>query len=520
MNTKNSNPGLDPRVLAYLAFVKKLQESTNEIPKQITLSLDEFEKIQSLLESEIIEKKLQEELITKYDLCEDDDELNEKSEKAFNKECNILSPSEDKYMDKFFVDHGILSKSRKMLKVFQQIEKFRKRVQILITGEPGTGKEGISKAIHKLSGIPGELKSVNAAEMAGDLFKDKLFGHVKGAFNDAHEDRPGEIELAHNGTLFLDEIGDIEHKNQEELLRVFQEKIVQRTGSVKSIKVNFRLLCATNKDISELVKCGKMRKDFAGRIASSLKIELPPLTDRLSDIPHLSHYFFKRELTSLRNEAIDDFPELDEYNAREADPSQDKVTVELPFDITPEDFNVVINLKDWSETNIRGLENYIRLVAASVDSSFDDINQLNRASFLKLIEDPDADISEIRNFSKYKSNPDYELVELLFQNNFKDSTASEQSPYGRGAFISNITTLILQIGKDVKFETNTISEILLSFQDSFIEVDNKKLHEYVDQKLAQLVNAKSDRVKKLYKKKIVGDALNDLKEKREDLISN
>lgn len=168
------------------------------------------------------------------------------------------------------------------------------KINVLIIGEPGTGKELIAQAIHRLSiGERGKIVSVNLSSIPDGLVADALFGHERGAFNNAGTIRKGYLEEAHNGTLFLDEIGELPHQVQVDLLRALQERNFQRLGSSREIPFDTRLICATNRDLAADVKAGKMRGDFYQRI-NGLTIHVPPLRERPGDIPILLEYFLNQ----------------------------------------------------------------------------------------------------------------------------------------------------------------------------------------------------------------------------------
>jgi DNA-binding NtrC family response regulator len=166
---------------------------------------------------------------------------------------------------------------------------------VLITGENGTGKEVVAKEIHNQSKRSGELMvSVDMGSITETLFESELFGHVKGAFTDAREDRKGKFELAHGGTLFLDEIGNLSLQSQAKLLSVLQNRYVVRVGSNKQIPIDIRLICATNCDLMGMVREGRFREDLLYRI-NTILIEVPPLRDRVDDIPILANYFLRAD---------------------------------------------------------------------------------------------------------------------------------------------------------------------------------------------------------------------------------
>jgi len=174
---------------------------------------------------------------------------------------------------------------------------------VLISGESGTGKEMIAKTIHKFSRRGGKpWVAVNCAALPETLLESELFGHEKGAFTGAMDRRVGKFELADGGTLFLDEIGDISASAQAKLLRVLQEGELQRVGGNKVVKVDVRLVTATNKSLAEEVKKGTFRQDLFFRLRV-IEISLPPLRERPDDIPALAEFFFKQLRQKLNTPA-------------------------------------------------------------------------------------------------------------------------------------------------------------------------------------------------------------------------
>ncbi|MCU4137664.1 MAG: DNA-binding transcriptional response regulator [Thermodesulfobacteria bacterium] len=164
---------------------------------------------------------------------------------------------------------------------------------VLILGESGTGKEVLAKYIHFCSKRKGPFVTINCAAIPEELLEAELFGYEKGAFTGAIKSKPGKFEIANKGTLFLDEIGDLSLKLQAKLLRVIQEKQVERLGSDHSIKVDVRILAATNKDLEKEVQEGRFREDLFFRL-NVIPIKLPPLRERKEDIPLLTQFFLKR----------------------------------------------------------------------------------------------------------------------------------------------------------------------------------------------------------------------------------
>jgi DNA-binding NtrC family response regulator len=208
---------------------------------------------------------------------------------------------------------------------------------VLILGESGTGKELLARLIHREAGDPdAPFIAVNLAAIPRELVESTLFGHEKGAFTGAHRQQLGKFELASNGTLFLDEVGDLRLDLQAKLLRAIQEGEIERVGGTKPIKTEFRLIAATNIDLEKAVKDGRFREDLFYRL-NVIPIKLPPLRDRVEDIPQLVEFFLRR------------------YNARFRKRIQG---------ITDQTMSVL--KKYWWPGNTRELENLIeRLVAVS-----------------------------------------------------------------------------------------------------------------------------------------------------------
>lgn len=162
---------------------------------------------------------------------------------------------------------------------------------VLILGENGTGKEVVARAIHRESNRRRDpLIKVDLGAITESLFESELFGHVKGAFTDAREDKPGRFEIADGGTLFLDEIGNLSLPMQAKLLSALQNRTISRVGSNKEVSVDIRLISATNMDIYQMVEEGDFRQDLVYRI-NTVEIEIPPLRDRKEDIPVLARHF-------------------------------------------------------------------------------------------------------------------------------------------------------------------------------------------------------------------------------------
>jgi len=191
-------------------------------------------------------------------------------------------------------NYFIVAQSPQMREVLSLIRKVAKTdANVLITGDNGTGKELIARELHRLSKRADEIMvSVDMGALSETLFESELFGHKKGSFTDAREDRTGKIENANYGTLFLDEIGNLPLHLQPKLLSVLQNREVTPIGSNKPVPVDIRLICATNRKPDEMVEAGTFREDLLYRI-NTIHIEIPPLRERKEDILAVAEYFLK-----------------------------------------------------------------------------------------------------------------------------------------------------------------------------------------------------------------------------------
>lgn len=282
--------------------------------------------------------------------------------------------------DKYYLGK-IIGKSKALIDAMTIAKQVAKTdASVLITGESGTGKEVFSRAIHEESDRKGDFIPVNCSAIPSNLLESELFGYVEGAFTGAYKKgRPGKFELANSGTLFLDEIGDMPLLMQAKLLRVLQDGIVYRVGSGKPLKVDARIIAATNKDLHQLMEEGKFREDLYYRL-NVVSILIPPLRERKEDIPEL----------------INDFAiEFSEKNNKDN------------LHISPDAMKILSDYH-W-KGNIRELKNTIeRLVILSKDNEIESkdipveiINSTNVTSFIGLDINNSVDLKKaVESFEK------------------------------------------------------------------------------------------------------------------------
>lgn len=190
---------------------------------------------------------------------------------------------------------GLVTADSKMQSVCEQIKRLAKTdVSVLIIGDSGTGKELLSAGVHSLSKrVKGPYIAINCAAIPENLLESELFGYERGAFTGAHKTTMGKIEQAHQGTLMLDEIGDLPLSLQAKLLRVLQERVIERVGGRKQIAVDFRLVCATNRDMETAIKEGDFREDLYYRIGEAV-VFVPPLRERPEDAVLIAQTFLEK----------------------------------------------------------------------------------------------------------------------------------------------------------------------------------------------------------------------------------
>lgn len=231
----------------------------------------------------------------------DPDELSHIVEKAlYQKNLENENVKLKESIDEITKPGNLIGESHQMKEIYSLINTVAQTdTTVLILGESGTGKELVAKAIHlnsKRKYFP--LVTVNCGALPESLLESELFGHEKGAFTGAHYRRKGKFEMANGGTIFLDEIGTVSNKVQVELLRVIETKQFTRVGGSETISSDFRVIAATNENLEELVKEGRFREDLYYRL-NVFTIHIPPLRERIEDIPLLANYFLKKFTTSM-----------------------------------------------------------------------------------------------------------------------------------------------------------------------------------------------------------------------------
>jgi DNA-binding NtrC family response regulator len=325
---------------------------------------------------------------------------------------------------------SIIGKSDRMLRMLDLVEQVApSRSTILITGETGTGKELVAKAIHYSSPrADAPFITVDCASIPTELLESTMFGHLKGAFTSASQTKKGSFEVANKGTIFLDEIGTIGQEIQAKLLRVIQEREFTPLGSTDTVKVDVRILAATNSDLRELVKEGKFREDLYYRL-NVINIPLPALRDRKEDIPSLIEFFFDK---------------FCQDNGRYLD-SRNKA--QLRF--APESMQVLME-HNWPG-NVRELENIVEravVLASDVIIPVDVFpDYLLQASGIRLRRDngplpADASLFEIV--------ADYErrvIIERLEQSGWSQTEAAENLKVPLSTLNQKIKRLSIEIKK-------------------------------------------------------------------------
>lgn len=297
------------------------------------------------------------------------------------------------HVEKNYSFSNIIGKSKKMQNIFELIKNVANtKVNVLIEGQSGTGKELVSRAIHINSKrSAGPFIAVNCSAIPDTLLESELFGHIRGAFTGAVDNQRGVFEQASGGTLLLDEIADMPFNLQSKLLRVIENWEIKPLGSDKVKKIDVRLITATNQNIIDLIRHKKFREDLFYRI-STVTISLPPLKDRRDDIPHLINYILK------------------------------KISAELGKNLSIDTYGteVLINY-DW-KGNVRELENVLERAAIS---STDNI--LGKSDF-NFLRDPDEHLKEIFKLSDTTGLRELEkkyIEKILTENSWNKQKAAE-----------------------------------------------------------------------------------------------
>ena len=251
-----------------------------------------------------------------------------------------------------FKGSSIIGDTEEINRIKEMIEKVAPSdARVLITGENGTGKELVARSLHDNSSRKEmSFVEVNCAAIPSELIESELFGHEKGAFTSAIKQKKGKFEIASGGTLFLDEIGDMSASAQAKVLRALQENVIQRVGGEKDIRVNARIVAATNKDLRKEIEAGRFREDLFHRLAVIL-IHVPALNDRRNDIPLLSEHFMTMVCAEhgvsrkkFSNEAIENLKKTDwSGNIRELRNIIERLIILCGETITGEDVNVFAN---------------------------------------------------------------------------------------------------------------------------------------------------------------------------------
>ena len=230
-----------------------------------------------------------------------------------SREIQVPSKSEEAMKVDAYSVKSIVGKSKKMQNIFKTIGKSATSdLSVLITGESGTGKEMVARAMHYYSRRKNQpFICINCAAISRELLESELFGHEKGSFTGAVEQKKGKFEIANAGTLFLDEIGDMEPQLQAKILRVLQNKDFYRVGGKKPVEADVRIIAATNQDLEELMKQKRFRDDLFHRL-NVIHIYMPPLRDRAEDIILLANHFLKNCITGLPQSEVYLSPETED----------------------------------------------------------------------------------------------------------------------------------------------------------------------------------------------------------------
>ena len=266
----------------------------------------------------------------------------------------------EKTVQDFFVRYGMIGAGKSMREIYQNIEKVAPtNAKVLILGQSGAGKELVANALHSLSRRANEpFVKINCAAIPTELIESELFGHLKGAFTNAFSDKKGKFQIADKGTIFLDEIGDMSLMTQAKVLRAIEEGEITPLGAIKEIKIDVRVIAATNKNLDKEVDLGKFREDLYYRL-NSVTFEVPGLKERKEDIPQLADFFLTIYCEQLNKKK--------KHLSRRA-------------------METLTSL-DWRRNNIRELRNFIESLAVFVDDEIIDLVQIREHMSRKRMEE-------------------------------------------------------------------------------------------------------------------------------------
>lgn len=303
----------------------------------------------------------------------------------------------------------IITKNKSMLSIFKYIEAVAITEEpILVIGETGVGKELIAKAIHELSNRKGKFVSVNVGGLDDNIFSDTLFGHRKGAFTDAHQDRSGLLEEAREGTLLLDEIGDLRMASQIKLLRLLQEREYYPLGSDKLKRSDCRVVCSTNQNLESLMEEGTFRKDLYYRLRTH-HIQIPPLKDRKDDIPVLVDHFLSEASESLNREKPHLDPEVLEEFSQYQFPGNIRELRSLIFDVLSITQSETIHMEDFKTFSRSGLNK----IPGTIEAEANDSTHIDFSTFSQMPTLKEMEYQAVREAMKRSSGNMSQAAKLL-----------------------------------------------------------------------------------------------------------
>jgi Nif-specific regulatory protein len=308
------------------------------------------------------------------------------------------------------IKHSMIGESPIMLAVYQLIAKVATtETTVLIRGESGTGKELAAHAIHQNSPrVAQPFVAINCAALADTLIESELFGYERGAFTGAIAQKKGKLEVANGGTVFLDEVGELSPLLQAKLLRVLQEREFERVGGTRPLKVDIRLLAATNKDLEQAVKAGAFRSDLYYRL-NVVSLRMPPLREHSADIPLLAKYFAvkysgkcKRKIMGLAPETLATLSSYDwPGNVRELENAIERAVVLGSTErILPEDLPEII-LEKQSTTD------------AAVPKYHEAVNQAKKQIILRALAQAQGDYAETAKLLGIHTNNLHRLIRSM-----------------------------------------------------------------------------------------------------------